>query len=124
MKVQITLGDYEKEVELSTDLATCLEYTLAWGSAADDNVDLIRVSAAAIGVALDKEALLPKYRPEKDKILAYGRKVLERLLLKTVPMNDIFTAGSTILSAMSKAIPQQKEVEEKKDFFHSAGEET
>lgn len=119
MTIKITLGNYQKEVEKPTDLATCLEFTLSWGEASDNNVDLLRVCSAALGVALDKEALLPKYRPERDKINAYGRKVLGRLLEQKVSSSDIFQSGSAVLQAMAAAIPQKEEVEEKKDFFHS-----
>jgi len=120
MTIKITLGNYQKDVEKPTDLATCLEFTLSWGEASDNNVDLLRVCSAALGVALDKEALLPKYRPERDKINIYGRKVLGRLLDQKVSSSDIFQSGSAVLQAMAAAIPQKEEVEEKKDFFHSA----
>lgn len=122
--IKIQLGEYRKEIEKIDDLATCLEFTLTWGESSDDNVDLLRVCSAAIGVALDKEALLPKYRPERDKIISYGRKVLERLLLKNIPMNDIYGSGTAILKSMANSIPQKKEVEEKEDFFHSPGEDS
>ena len=120
MTINIQLGKYSKEVAEPTDLATCLEFTLTWGEAAENNVDLLRVCSAALGVVLDKEALLPKYRPDRDKIFSYGRKILSRLLEQGVSSNEIYTAGSAVLSAMAKAIPQKKEVEEKQDFFHSA----
>ena len=122
--INIKLGTFEKQVAAPNDLATCLEFTLSWGDAADDNVDLLRISAAAIGVALDAEAMLPKYRPDRDKIFVYGRKVLERLLLKKVPMQHIFSAGTVILKSMAEAVPQKKEVEDKMDFFHSQEEDT
>ena len=121
--IDIKLGDYHKEVPPCNDLATCLEFVLTWGDASEDNVDLVRVCSAAIGVALDPEALLPKYRPDRDKILQYGRKILTRLLLKNIPMKDIYDSGSAYLTAMAQNIPQQKEVEEKMDFFPSAEED-
>ena len=123
MTIKIQLGKYDKEVEEPSDLATCLEFALTWGEAADNNVDLLRVCSAALGVALDKEALLPKYRPDRDKIYPYGRKILSRLLEQGVSSSEIFSSGSAVLSAMASAIPQKKEVEEKQDFFHSAEEE-
>jgi hypothetical protein len=122
--IKIKLGEYQKEIAKINDLATCLEFTLTWGDSSDDNVDLLRVCAAAIGVGLDSENLLPRYRPEKDKIFVYGRKILERLLVKNIPMNDIYTSGTAILKTMAEAIPQNKEVEDKKDFFHSEEEDT
>lgn len=120
MTIEIKLGNYHKEVAEPTDLATCLEFSLVWGDVSEDPAGLIRMCAGAIGVALDKEAMLPKYRPDKTSILSYGRKVLERLLEKNVPLQDIYDSGSNILVLMTKKIPTQKEVEEKKDFFHSA----
>ncbi len=124
MTIKIKLGDFQREVPKIDDLATCLEFTLTWGDATDDNVDLLRVCSAAIGVGLDKEALLPKYRPNRDKIYVYGRKVLERLLVKEIPMNDIYTAGTNVLKSMAESIPQKKEVDEKMDFFHSPEEDS
>lgn len=123
MNIEIKLGDYSKSIPKPTDLATCLEFTLSWGEASDDNVDLLRVCAASIGVALDKENLFPRYRPDKEKISVYGRKVLERLLLKNISMNDIYSSGTIVLTAMAEALPKNKEVEEKKDFFHSPEED-
>lgn len=121
--MKIELGNYEKEVAEPTDLATCLEFSLVWGDVSEDPAGLVRICSAAIGVALDKEALLPKYRAEKTSILSYGRKVLERLLEKNVPVQHIYSSGSAVLIAMSEKIPSMKEVEDKKDFFHSAEEE-
>ena len=121
--ITIELGSYKKEVAEPTDLATCLEFTLTWGESAENNVDLLRVCSAAVGVALDKEALLPKYRPDRDKISLYGRKVLARLLEKGVASSEIYKAGSEVLQVMAQRIPQKKEVDDKQDFFHSAEEE-
>jgi hypothetical protein len=122
MKIEIKLGDYQKSIDAQIDLATCLEFTLSWGECSDDSVDLLRVCSAGIGVALDKESLFPKYRPEKEKITVYGRRVLERLLLKNIPMNDIYSSGTIILKSMAEALPHKKEVEDKKDFFPSQEE--
>ena len=123
MTIKIQLGKFSKEIEEPSDLATCLEFALTWGEAADNNVGLLRVCSAALGVALDKEALLPKYRPDRDKIYPYGRKILSRLLEQGVSSQEIFTSGSVVLSAMAAAIPNKKEVEEKEDFFLSPEEE-
>lgn len=121
--INIKLGDYSKESELATDIATCLEFTLVWGDVSEDPAALVRMCAAGIGVFLDSESMLPKYRPDNTKILSYGRKVLERLLEKQVPVQDIYDSGSAILIAMSNKIPSMKAVEDKQDFFHSAEEE-
>lgn len=122
--MKIKLGTFEKDVEPKFDIATCLEFTLTWADAVDDTADLLRINAASIGVALDSFAMLPSYKPEKDKILVYGRKVLERLLDKKVPPNDIYIAGTDILTAMSKQLPSQETIEDKKDFFPSPEQET
>lgn len=121
--MKIKLGTFEKDIKPPSDLASCLEFSLTWGEAADNNVDLLRVCSAALGLALDKEALLPKYRPDRDKILGYGRRVLSRLLEKEVSTDDIFSSGSAVLMAMAERIPKKKEVEDKEDFFHSREEE-
>lgn len=121
--MKIKLSKFEKDVEYNCDLATALEFILCWGESSDDTVQLLRLNAAAIGVALDSFAILPKYRPEKDKIFVYGRKVLERLLEKKVSSQEIYQAGSTILTEMLSHIPQQDKVEEKEDFFYSPEQE-
>lgn len=121
--IDIKLGKYEKQIPLVADLATCLEYTLVWADVSDNPAGLIRMCSAAIGVCLDSETMLPKYRADRDSILKYGRKVLSRLLEKNVPVQDIYTSGSAILVAMSEKVPNNQTVEEKKDFFPLAEEE-
>ena len=120
--IEIKLGKFQKQIPISADLATCLEFTLVWGDVAEDPASLVRMCSAAIGVCLDAEAMLPKYRADRDSILKYGRKVLERLLEKNVPVQDIYNSGSKVLIAMSEKVPSQKSVEDKKDFFHSTEE--
>ena len=122
--MRIKLGSFDKDVELKNDLATSLEFALIWGDAVDDSSELVRINAAAIGVALDSFALLPAYKPERDKILVYGRKVLSRLLEKNVPVEHIYSEGTKILTAMSALLPKRQHIEEKKDFFHSPEQET
>lgn len=122
--MNIKLANFDKDIELKADIATCLEFTLVWADAVDDTASLVRINAAAIGVALDSYSILPSYKPERDKILNYGYKVLQRLLEKNVGLQDIYNAGTKILSSMSGKLPQRDEIEDKKDFFHSPKQET
>ena len=80
---------------------------------------MLRIHSAAIGVALDEFAMLPKYKPESDAIKPYGYKILERLLSKNVTSAEIFAAGGAVLALMMSKIPSQEKVEEKEDFFSS-----
>lgn len=121
--MKIKLAQFDKEVEYKIDLATALEFVLCWGESSEDTIQLLRLNAAAIGVALDEYAVLPKYRPEKDKIFVYGRKVMERLLEKKVTSQEIYESGSSVLIEMLSHIPKQEKVEEKEDFFCSPEQE-
>ena len=121
MKIQI--GKFQKDIEPNISIATCLEFVLIWGSASDDSASLLRVHASAIGVALEDYALLPSYKPERDKILVYGYKCLDRLLSQNVSTDEIYSSGAKILSMMLDRILKQKEVKEKEDFFCSPEEE-
>tara|TARA_R100000406_G_scaffold68216_1_gene48610 strand:- start:2571 stop:2939 length:369 start_codon:yes stop_codon:yes gene_type:complete len=122
--MKIKIGKFEKDIEPEFELATCLEFTLIWADSIDDSANLIRINAAAIGIALDSYSILPQYKPEKDKILGYGRKILQRLLEKNVTPKDIYSSGTEILTSMSKQLPNQETIDEKKDFFHSPKQET
>lgn len=117
--MEIKLSKFEKKVEYNVDIATALEFVLCWGESSDDTVQLLRINAAAIGVALDSFGILPQFKPEKDKIFVYGRRILERLLEKGVTTQEIYESGSVVLSEMLNHIPKQEKVEEKEDFFCS-----
>ena len=117
--MNIKLGNFQRDIELNIELATCLEFTLTWSDSVDDPSSLVRINAAALGVVLDEFALLPSYKPERDKILIYGFKVLQRLLEKNVPLADIYSSGTKALSAMAERMPKQESIDDKKDFFHS-----
>ena len=117
--IKIKLSKFEKDVEIKKDLATFLEFILVWGDCAEDTVSLLRINSAAVGVALDSFGVLPKYRPDKDEIKSYGRKVLERLLEKNVSTEEIYTSGSAVLTHMLSQLPSVDKVEEKEDFFYS-----
>ena len=122
--MNIRIGNFNRDIPEKFPLATSLEFSLLWADSIDDSSHLVRINAAAIGVALDSTNLLPAYRPERDKILVYGRKILERLLEKNVPVEDIYREGTKILTAMSSSLPQREAVDEKKDFFPSAEQGT
>ena len=117
--IKIKLSKFERDVELKKDLATFLEFILVWGDSSEDTVSLLRINSAAVGVALESFGILPKYRPDKDEIKSYGRKVLERLLEKNVSTEEIYQAGSAVLTRMLKQLPSSDQVEEKEDFFYS-----
>lgn len=122
--MELCIGKFKREIKQEYSLATALEFSLVWADSVDDSSQLVRINAAAIGVALDSTNMLPAYRPNRDKILVYGRKILERLLEKNVPLDDIYREGTKILSAMSAKLPQQGAIDEQKDFFPSADQET
>ena len=103
--MKLKLGNFDREIEFKCDLATALEFVLIWSESSDDTVELLRLNAASIGVALDSFSMLPKYKPEKDKISVYGRTVLSRLLESKVSTSQIYESGSKILSAMMEMIP-------------------
>lgn len=121
--MKIKLGSFEKEFEPQINIATCLEFVLVWGESSDDSASLLRLHSAALGVALEQFAMLPRYKPETDKIKPYGYKVLDRLVTKNVTSSEIFAAGGVVLQYMMSKIPNQKKVEEKEDFFYSADQE-
>lgn len=118
--IKFELGKKEFEVEPPSSLATSLEFVTLWNS--DDSVALLRLCAGAIGVALDKEAIFPKYRPLKSSPIPYGRMMLERLLEEGVTASQIYKAGSTCLLEFAKKIPKEEGVEEKANFTHSPKE--
>lgn len=121
--MKIKLGNFDKEVAAPTDMATNLEFTILWSHIADEPTSLLRICSASIGVALESFTILPKYRPDTDKILPYGRKILSRLIEKGVSATEIYNAGSAILTEMASSLPQEKTVQDKMDFFRSAEEE-
>ena len=122
--MKIKLGNFNKEIEPKFNIATSLECTLVWSDSIDDSASMIRINAAACGIALDSFALLPSYKPEKDKILSYGFKILQRLLEKNVPVEEIYQSGTIILSTMSESLPKRQNIDDKKDFFLSPDKET
>lgn len=122
--MNIKLAKFDKVVKPNINTASCLEFVLTWGQVSEDTAGLLRVHAGAIGVALDEYQLLPAYKPERDKILNYGFKCLERLLDQGVSTDEIYKAGGQVLQYMLERIPKQKEVEKKESFFSSPKQES
>lgn len=122
--MKIKIAKFDKDIEPNVNTATCLEFVLSWGAVSDDTASLLRVHAAAIGVVMDEYNLLPAYKPERDKILIYGYKCLNRLLDQKVQTDEIYAAGGVALSYMLERIPKQEKVKEKEDFFYSQDQES
>ena len=112
------------QATLPSSLATCLELSLQWGTSIEDTPSLLRLCSATIGICLDKHAILPAYKPHKHKILEYGYLILERLLEKNVDATKVFQDGTKLLTAISKKIPLQNEVQDTKDFLASEEEDS
>ena len=56
--MNIILGNFNKDIEPKFNLATALEFTLTWADCVDDSSSMIRINAAACGIALDSFAML------------------------------------------------------------------
>lgn len=102
-------------------IATCLEFGSLFAGETD-KAKLARLCAGAIGIAVDKSARMPKYRPFRDEPMTYGRKCLEILLESGVYPSKIYESGTLILVEMLTAIPREEEIEEQANFTDSAKE--
>ena len=114
----IKIGNKEITVEKPKSLALLFEFAIAW-STSEDAISNARLCAAAIGIYIDKHAILPKYRRAKDSPLSYGYKCLERLLELKVAGSDVYDVGTELLSDMARSLPRTEVIEEKQDFFPS-----
>ena len=121
--MKINVYGKDLEAQLPKSLATCLELSLVWGNVSDDHAQLCRLCAAVIGICTDHLAILPHYNPQRDRILNYGHKVLDRLLEKNSDVSLMFSDGTKLLTAITQKVPKQKEVNETKDFLASAEED-
>lgn len=119
--IEFKLKNKEYKLDPPKSLATCLEFITLWSN--EDAVTLLRLCSGAIGIALDKEAIYPAYRPLKDSPLSYGRLMLERLLEDGIQASQIYQAGSASLVEFARQIPNEQEVEEKANFIHSPSED-
>ncbi|MBM84400.1 MAG: hypothetical protein CMM47_00055 [Rhodospirillaceae bacterium] len=104
------------EIILPRSMATCLDFVAIWGS--DPNrAQLGRLCAAAIAVCTDHAKCLPAYPIMSGDPIAFGHKILDRLLDAGVAPAYIYEQGSNLLIEMMKEIPTEKRVEEKANFI-------
>ena len=115
--IDLNFGKTTRKGVRPASLAICMEFVSIWGSA--ENARLLRLCAGALGVYLDHESILPRYRAIKSSPLEYGFTILDRLLSKGVTGEKIYELGSLCLVDMAKAIPTSEEVERKEDFLAS-----
>ena len=122
--MQLNLGPFgQYDTQKPTSLAVCFEFTSLWAGQTDSAI-IARLCAGAIGIYLDKRAILPKYRPFDQKPTEYGHKCLDRLLERGVPPRYIYDAGAQCLADMATQIPTEAEVEEQANFTASAPADT
>jgi len=107
------LGTYEAKTPSS--LATCVDFISIWGSE-PNRAQLGRLCAAVIGVAVDHAKVLPKYKIQSGDPIAYGHKIMDRLLEAGVTLDKIYEYGSQILVNFMKVIPSEDSVEENVNF--------
>tara|TARA_B100000900_G_scaffold394867_1_gene392711 strand:+ start:8152 stop:8517 length:366 start_codon:yes stop_codon:yes gene_type:complete len=113
------LGQHEGR--LPSSIATCLDFVSIWG-AHPNRAQLGRICAAAIAVSIDHKRVLPAYPVTSGDPIAFGYKILDRLLDAGVTPAKIYEMGSEVLLEMMRVIPSEQEVEEKANFTQE-GEE-
>lgn len=118
----IKLGNKEFPIKKPDSIALIFEFVIAW-STSEDAITNARLCAGAIGLYLDHHAILPKYKPIKETPSMYGFKCLDRLLSLKVAGSEIYEEGTKLLTDLAASLPRSKEIEDKKDFFPSAGSE-
>lgn len=110
------LGKFgEVEFETPDSIATCFEIVTLLSTNPDSGT-LSRLCSCAIGICSDNAAILPSYRPLKEKPLEYGFRVLERLLERGCNANHIFDIGMSCIMMMSDKIPSEQGVDENINF--------
>ena len=114
------LGKHEGEIPKS--IATCLDFVAIWGSE-PNRAQLGRLCAAAIAVSVDHKRVLPAYPLGNGDPIAFGYKILDRLLEAGVTPGKVYEMGSAVLVEMMKVIPSEKEVEERANFSQVGEEE-
>ena len=107
------LGEHESKVPSS--IATCLDFVSIWGSE-PNRAQLGRLCAAAIAVSVDHKRILPAYPLGSGDPIAFGYKILDRLLDAGVSPAKIYEMGSAVLLEMMRLIPSESEVEERANF--------
>jgi hypothetical protein len=113
------LGQHEGKIPSS--IATCLDFVSIYGSQ-PNRAQLGRLCAAAIAAAVDHKRVLPAYPVTSGDPIAFGYKVLDRLMDAGVTPSKIYEMGSEVLLEMMRVIPSEQEVEEKANFTQE-GEE-
>ena len=109
------------EARLPKSLATCLDFVSIWGSD-PSRAQLGRLCAATIGVCTDHAKILPAYPIATGDPIAYGHKIMDRLLGAGIAPAYIYTAGSDLLIQMIDELPKEEEVEQKANFSIPLGE--
>jgi len=114
------LGKHEGKIPSS--IATCLDFVSIWGTQGLNRAQLGRLCAAAIAVSVDHKRVLPAYPITSGDPIAFGYKVLDRLLDAGVSPAKVYEMGSEVLIEMMRVIPSEQEVEERANFTQE-GEE-
>jgi hypothetical protein len=109
------------EARLPDSLATCLDFVSIWGSD-PSRAQLGRLCAATIGVCSDHAKVLPAYPVATGDPIAYGHKIMDRLLDAGVVPAYVYTMGSELLIKMIEELPKEEEVEDKTNFSTPLGE--
>lgn len=112
----INLKSYgECTASAPASLATCLDFVSIWG--ADPNrAQLGRLCAGAI-VCCSNTTSLPSYPMTEGDPIAWGGKMLDRLLALGISISQIYEDGAQCLLLMAQALPSEDEVEAKADFL-------
>lgn len=110
------LGNHE--LITPNSLATCLDFVSLWG-AEPNRAQLGRLCAAAVGCCVDHASILPKYPVASGDPLAYGHKIMDRLLKAGVAPSDIYELGSRCLLEMAQKLPTEDEVEAQANFMQA-----
>jgi len=113
------LGKHEGKIPSS--IATCLDFVSIWGSE-PNRAQLGRLCAAAIAVSVDHARILPAYPVSSGDPIAFGYKILDRLLDNGVTPAQVYEMGSAQLIEMMRVIPSEDKVEDRANFTQ-AGEE-
>ena len=113
------LGQHEGKIPSS--IATCLDFVSIYGSQ-PNRAQLGRLCAAAIAAAVDHKRVLPAYPVTSGDPIAFGYKVLDRLMDAGVTPSKIYEMGSEVLLEMMRVIPSEQEVEDRANFTQE-GEE-
>jgi len=106
------------EITPPKSLAISFEIISVWSSN-PDQATLGRLCASAIGICTESKPFLPSYRPERDKILDYGFRCLERLLEKGITASQIYNVGLECLMLCSDKLPNEEEITDIENFSSS-----